>query len=175
MCIDLIVDDMSYHNTFILKEPCCSDKSSKPQSQVPAAASAQTNNAGTVWNFPFNWLCKSYGDKGIKTWWKQALGGNGICLICHREEPKHVPKDCGLLKALNLKLVNLAPAASSLALPPSSSTPVAASPSPGGRMAFFCHSPTYGSAGSGMAPSGLTAASAITSETTDDLDSDDNF
>jgi hypothetical protein len=68
--IDLIVDDVNHHDTFILKEPRCGDKSSEPLSRVPAAASGHTNNADTVWNSPFDWLCKSYGDKGIKTWWK---------------------------------------------------------------------------------------------------------
>jgi hypothetical protein len=97
--IDFIVDDTNHYDTFILKEPRHGYKSSIPSSRVPAAASAHTDNAGTVWNSPFNWLCKSYGDKRIKTQWKQALGGNGICPICHQEEPKHVPKDCGLLKA----------------------------------------------------------------------------
>jgi hypothetical protein len=173
--IDLIVDEVNHHDTFILKEPHHRDKSSKPPSRVLAAASAHTDNAGTAWNPPFDWLCESYGDKGIKTQWNRALGGNVICPICHWEEPKHVPKDCGLLKALHLKLINVAPAARSPALPPQSLTPATASPFPGGGVASSTTPPASGSTGSGTAPSGLTVVLAVTSEVPDDFESDDNF
>jgi hypothetical protein len=125
--------------------------------------------------FPFDWLCKSYGDKGIKTWWKQAFGGNSICPIFHQEEPKHVPKDCHLLKALKLKLVNVAPAARSLAPPPQSVTPAPASPSPRGCVASSTTPTAIDATGSRMAPSGLTAALAVTLEAVDNFDSDNDF
>jgi hypothetical protein len=110
--IDMIINDVTYHDDFILKKPHCADKSPKPPSPVPTAAAAHMDNAGTVWSSPFDWLSKSYGDKGICTRWKKALGGNGTCPMCHREEPKHVSKDCPLLKSLNLKLIQVAPATS---------------------------------------------------------------
>jgi hypothetical protein len=105
--IEMIVVDVTYHNEFILKEPCCQDKSSKTSSWIPAASAAHTDNSGTVWSSRFDWLSKGYGEKGIRTCWKKALGGSGICLICHQETPKHVPKDCALL-TLNLKLIHVA-------------------------------------------------------------------
>jgi hypothetical protein len=98
----MIIADVTYHDEFILKEPCRHDKSSKILSWIPAASAAHTDNAGTVWSSPFNWLSKGCGEKGIHTCWKKALGGSGICPICHQETPKHVPKDCMLLKFLNL-------------------------------------------------------------------------
>jgi hypothetical protein len=52
--INLIVDEVNHHDTFIIKEPRHGDKSSKTLSRVLAAASAHTDNAGTVWNSPFN-------------------------------------------------------------------------------------------------------------------------
>ncbi len=81
--IEMILADVAYHDEFILKEPRSKEKFSKPPSQIPAASVAHTDNAGTVWSSPFDWLCKSYGDKGICTCWKKALGGTGICPICH--------------------------------------------------------------------------------------------
>ncbi len=80
MLIEMIITDVTYHNEFILKEPCCPEKSSKPPSWIPAASAAHTDNDGTMWSSPFNWLCKGYGDKGIRTLWKKVLGGNSICL-----------------------------------------------------------------------------------------------
>ncbi len=103
------------------------------------------------------------------------MGSNGICLIHHQEEPKHVPKDCGLPKALNLKFVNVAPAAPSLAPPPLSSTLIAASPSPGGCMVSSATPPTSGLAGSGTALFGLNGVVAITLNAVDDFDSDDDY
>jgi hypothetical protein len=103
------------------------------------------------------------------------MEGNGICPVCHREEPKHVPKDCRLLKALYLKLVNVAPAAHSPAQPPQSLILAPASPSPGGRVASSATPTASGSTGSAMAPSGLTAALAVTLEAADNFDSDNDF
>jgi hypothetical protein len=65
--IEMIVADVTYHDMFILNEPRSKGKSSKPPSQIPAASAAHTDNAGTVWSSPSDWLCKSYGDIGIRT------------------------------------------------------------------------------------------------------------
>jgi hypothetical protein len=130
--IDMNVANVTYHNKFILKEPRCHDKSSKTPSRIPAASAAQTDNAGTVWNSPFDWLSKGYGKKGIRTCWMKVLGGSGICPICHQDTPKHVPKDCTLLKSLNLKLIHVAPVASPPAPAPVAPAPAAAIPSLGG-------------------------------------------
>jgi hypothetical protein len=170
--IDMIIADVTYHDGFILKEPHWNDKSPKPIFRVPTAAAAHTDNAGTVWSSPFDWLSKSYGDKGICTRWKKALGGNGICPMCHREDPKHVPKEGPLLKLLNLKLIHVAPAASPPAPAPAVSAPAAAFPSPKRRVATANLPPLGGSSGSASAPSGLTAC---TLEFPEEFDSDDNF
>jgi hypothetical protein len=69
----MIAANITYHDRFILKEPRQNDKSPKPVSRVPVAATAHTDNAGTVWSSPFDWLSKSYGDKDICTHWKKAL------------------------------------------------------------------------------------------------------
>jgi hypothetical protein len=130
--IEMINADVTYHNKFILKEPCRQDKSSKTLSQIPAASAAHTDNACSVWSSPFDWLSKGYGEKGIRTCWKKALGGSGICPICHQETPKHVLKYCVLLKTSNLKLIHFAPLASPLAPAPAASAPLEATPSPGG-------------------------------------------
>ncbi len=71
MSIEMIVVDITYHDNFILKEPHCQEKSSKPPFQIPAVSAAHTDNAGTVLSSPFDWLCKGYGDKGICTCWKR--------------------------------------------------------------------------------------------------------
>jgi hypothetical protein len=170
--IEMIVADVTYHDKFILKEPCRQDKSSKTLSRIPAAYAAHTDNAGTVWSSPFDWLSKGYGEKGIRTRWKKALGGSGICPICHQETPKHVPKDCTLLKSLNLKLIHVAPMASPPAPTPAASAPAVATPSPGGRMATVDLPSSGGSIGNATAPSGLTAHGLDVME---DFDSDDNF
>jgi hypothetical protein len=52
--IDMIVNDVTYHNKFILKKPCCANKSPMPPSRVPTAAAAHMDNAGTVWSSPFD-------------------------------------------------------------------------------------------------------------------------
>jgi hypothetical protein len=96
------------------------------------ASAAQTDNTGTVSNSPFDWLSKGYGKKGIHTSWKRALNEGVICPICHQDTPKHVPKDCALLKSLKLKLIHVAPVASPPAPAPLAPTLAAATPSPGG-------------------------------------------
>jgi hypothetical protein len=84
MSIEMIVADVTYHDEFILKEPCRQqEKSSKTPSWIPAASAAHTDNSGTVWSSPFDWPSKDYGGKGIHTHWKKALVGSGICPICH--------------------------------------------------------------------------------------------
>jgi hypothetical protein len=132
--IDMIVDDVTYHDRFtLLQEPRRTpDKPGKPPPQVPAAAAAHMDTTGAVWSSLFDWLAQKYGEKGIRNRWKKALSGNGICPICHREELKHVPKDCPLLKSLNLKLIKVSPSASPPAPPPGAAAPAAASPSPEG-------------------------------------------
>jgi hypothetical protein len=100
------------------------------------------------------------------------MSGNGTCPMCHREQPKHVLKDCPLLKLLNLKLIHVAPAASKPTPAPVASTPAAASPSPGGHVATADLPPLSGSTGSANAPSGLTACTLDISE---DFNPDDNF
>jgi hypothetical protein len=172
MSIEMIVADVTYHNEFILKEPCRQEKSSKPLSRIPVASTAHTDNAGTVWSSPFDWLCKGYGEKGIHTCSKKALDGTGIYPICHWETPKHVPKDCVLLKSLNLKLIHVAPVASPPAPAPAAFTPTGATPSPGGRVATADVPPLGGATGSATAPSGLTAR---TLDVLEDFDLDDNF
>ncbi len=170
--IEMIVADVTYHDEFILKEPRCQDKSSKTPSKIPVVSAAHTDNAGTVWSSPFDWLSKGYGDKGMLTCWKKALGGSSICPICHQETPKHVPKDCALLKSLNLKLIHVAPVASPPAPASAAPTSAAATPSPGGRVATAVLSPSGGLTGSATASSGLTAHAL---DVLEDFDSDDDF
>jgi hypothetical protein len=104
---------------------------------------APTDNAGTVWNSPFDWLGKVYGKKGIRACWKKALDGGGICPSCHQENPKHVPKDCTLLKSLNLKLIYVAPVVSPPAPAPAAPAPAVTTPFPGGAWLLqnFLHRP----------------------------------
>jgi hypothetical protein len=99
---------------------------------------------------------------------EEALGGNGICPICHRDNPTHDLKDCALLKSLHLKLIHVAPVASPPAPAPASSAPAGATPSPGGRVATALG----GSTGSATAPSGLMAC---TLNVLEEFDLDDDF
>jgi hypothetical protein len=57
--IEMIIANVTYHNEFILKEPCCQDKSSKTQSRIPVASAAHTDNAGTVWGSPVRVMVKN--------------------------------------------------------------------------------------------------------------------
>jgi hypothetical protein len=64
--IDSIVDDGTYHDGFTVHER----KGAKPSTSapcVPAAASANTDQKGNVWQMPFEWLSKSFSKKSIKT------------------------------------------------------------------------------------------------------------
>jgi hypothetical protein len=91
--------------------------------------------------------------------------------MCHREEPKHVLKDFPLLKLLNLKLIHVPPAVSKPTPDPAASAPVAAPPSPGGRVATADLLPLSGSTGIANAPSGLMACLL---DVLADFNSDDN-
>ena len=148
--IDSVVADVKYHDEFQLV-----DSKSKSSRRVgPGASAVATDKSGKEWSNPFEWL-SSFPVKSIKTRWDRAIAGTGICPICHRaEKPWHMPANCPLLKDLNLKLVN-GPPASTAPKPAGTPTPAptAASPTPGGRVAF-----TDASAPVGGAPSGLTAA-----------------
>jgi hypothetical protein len=67
---------------------------------VPAAASANTNRQGKVWQAPFDWLA-TYGEKGIETQKTRALASAGICPIYHKaDKPWQVTMACPLLKEL---------------------------------------------------------------------------
>jgi hypothetical protein len=171
--IDMIVDDVMYHDGLTLQEPRRTpNKPGKPPPRVPAASAAHTDTTGAVCSSPFDWLAQKYSEKGIRNCRKKALSGNGIRPICHHEEPKHVPKDCPLLKSLNLKLIKVSPSASPPAPAPGAAASAAASPSPGGCNASTAPPPLGGSTGSATAPSGLTA---WMSDVLEDFDSDEEF
>ncbi len=171
--IDMIVDDVTYHDGSTLQEPRRTpNKPGKPPPRVPAAAAAHRDTTGAVWSSPFDWLAQKYGEKEIRNRWKKALNGNGICPICHCEEPKHVSKDCPLLKSLNLKLIKVSPSPSPPAPAPGATAPAAATPSPGGCNASTAPPPWGGSPGSATAPSGFMARMSDVSE---DFDSDEEF
>jgi hypothetical protein len=64
--VDSIVEDIGYHDGFTVHER----KGAKPPTsapRLPAAASANTDQKGTVWQTPFEWLSKSFSKKAIKT------------------------------------------------------------------------------------------------------------
>ncbi len=170
--IDLVVEDVTYHDSFTVINNKKDKKNPGPVGGIPAAASANVDCQETVWNSPFDWLIK-YGHRSIKTQWTRALAGTGICLICHRDKkPWHIPANCPLLKELNIKLVNgppsLAPPAKCGSPAPAAPTPA---PSPGGRAAATDGSASTGTSGSGTAPSGMTAALDFVVE----YESDGNF
>jgi hypothetical protein len=157
--IDSVVEDVTYHDSFTVVDNKKDKKNPGPAGHIPAAASANVDCQGTVWNSPFDWLVK-YGHRGIKTQWTRVLAGMGICPICYRDEkPWHVPANCPLLKELNLKLVDSPP---SLAPPAQGGSPTPAAPSPapspGGRAAATDSSASTGTSGYGTAPSGTTTA-----------------
>jgi hypothetical protein len=173
--IDSIVDDIVYHDGFIVHER----KGAKPSSsapRVPAAASANTDWKGTVWQTPFKWLSKAMSKKAIRTRWTHALAGTGICPICHCEDkPWHFPTKCPLLKDLNLQLevVPLGPAAQPAAQQHDAATP--APPSHGGRASGTDESVAGGSSVSGNVPSGLMALASTHLPRVQEYDSDDDF
>jgi hypothetical protein len=105
--INLIVDDIVYHKGFTVHEQKPAKSPSPASSSAPrgpAAASANTDQIGTVWQTPLEWLSKAVSKKAIKTRWMRSLAGTGICPICHCEDkPWHVSTKCPLLKELNLQ------------------------------------------------------------------------
>jgi hypothetical protein len=103
--IDSIVSDVAYQDGFKLVDSKKGKPGVGPSPCVPAAATANTDRQGQVWQSPFKRLTK-YGLKGIKGCWTRTMAGTGICPICHRDEqPYHVPTKCPLLTKLNLKLI----------------------------------------------------------------------
>jgi hypothetical protein len=157
--IDLVVEDIKYHDSFTVVDNKKDKKNPGPAGCILAAASVNVNRWGTVWNSPFDCLVK-YGHRGIKTQWTHVLTGTGICPICHCDKkPWHIPPNCPLLKELNLKLVNgppsLAPPAQGGSPAPAAPTPA---PSPGGHAAATDGSTSTSTSGSGTASSRMTAA-----------------
>jgi hypothetical protein len=105
--IDSILSDVTFHDSFILVETKKgkSGGSSGLAPRVPAAAAANADCQGNVWQSPFEWLAK-YGIKGIKGHWMRAMAGTGVCPISHCDEkPFHVPTQCPLSPKLGLKLI----------------------------------------------------------------------
>ncbi len=142
----------------------------KSPTHVLAAATANTDKDGKVWQSPFEWLNQAYGEKGIKTHWTRALAGNSICPVCHKLVTPHLSPACPLLKELNLKLVHGPALSSKATLAPA---PAAAAPTPSStpRGNPVGAQLTSGSAtlGSTPAPSGLMALVAL------DYDLDNSF
>jgi hypothetical protein len=64
--IDSVVEDVTYHDSFTVVDNKKEKKHPPPAGRIPAAASADTDPKGTVYNSPFDWLMK-WGHKGIKT------------------------------------------------------------------------------------------------------------
>ena len=152
--IESVIADVTYHDGFQLVDP----NKKTPKKGGPGASTVAIDEAGKEWSNPFEWM-SSMNIKTMKTRWDRAIAGMGICPICHRAEmPWHVPANCPLLKDLNLKLVNgppsmLAPAPAVSPAPAPAASPPAASP--GGRVALVDSAVPVGS---GVTPSGLTAA-----------------
>jgi hypothetical protein len=148
--INPVVEDIAYHDSFTVHERKGSGKPATSTPCIPAAASVNTDQKGTVWQNPFEWISTSYSKKAIKTRWTHTIAGTGICSICHcADKPWHVPCLCLLLKELNLKLG---------VLPPGSPAP-APGPSPTSCMVTADESVPGSSlvSGSAPAPSGLMA------------------
>jgi hypothetical protein len=172
--INLVIEDVQFHDSFTLHNP---KNKSKSPTWVPAAAAANTDRKGNVWQTPFEWL-ENYGKKVIKTHWTRALASSGVCPICHKvNNPWHVPAVCPLLKDLNLKLIRGPPQAGS---PAPAGTPaplpsLAPSPSPGICAAMTDSALAPGLAGSAVAPLGLTAMVLPAPPPSDDFDTDNEF
>ncbi len=64
--IDLVVEDVTFHDSFTVVNNKKDKKNPGPAGRIPAAASANIDRQGTVWNSPFDW-CVKYGHRGIKT------------------------------------------------------------------------------------------------------------
>jgi hypothetical protein len=174
--INLFVEDIAYHDSFTVHE-CKGAKPPGPNLCVPAAATANTDQKGTIWQKPFKWLSKPYGRNGIKLCWTRAIAGMGICPICHcKDKPWHVPTKCPLLVELTLKLEIGSPQSLPAPAPPASPAPaLGPSQSPGGRVATADALLTGSSLGSIAAPSGLTAATSRNLPAVDEYDSDKDF
>jgi hypothetical protein len=176
--IDSIVSDVTFHDGFTLVESKKgkSGGSSGFTPRSPAAASANTDRQGNVWQTPFEWLAK-YQVKGIKQRWSRAMAGNGVCPVCHRDEkPLHVPTQCPLLKDLGLKLITC-PASTPGKAPPipaamaSSTTPATSVPPLSG----VAMSAVPGSSGSVAPPAALVASVIPAVAPVDKYDTDDDF
>ncbi len=64
--INLVVEDVTYHGFFTVVNNKKDKKNPGPVGCILAAASANVDCQGTVWNSPFDWLVK-YGHRGTKT------------------------------------------------------------------------------------------------------------
>jgi hypothetical protein len=56
--IDLVVDDITYHDSFTIHECKSSAKPPVPHAAA-AAAGANSDQKGMVWRMPFEWLSKT--------------------------------------------------------------------------------------------------------------------
>ncbi len=175
--LNSIVADMTYHNGFTVIDHTKKKSASGPGPRMPAAALANTNSdcRGKVWQTPFEWLTH-YGIKGIKGRWTHAMAGTGKCLICHCDElPRHVPTQCPMLAALNLKLIICLPAGGAPSSAPGPLPSPAPAPTLKGWAAAANASSVSGSLGSSSAPSGMTVAVAPAGPPTGNFDSNKGF
>ncbi len=76
--IDLVVEDIAYHDSFTVHECKGEGKPATSTPCIPVAASANTDQKGTVWQNPFEWISTSYSKKAIKTCWMHMIAGTGI-------------------------------------------------------------------------------------------------
>jgi hypothetical protein len=181
MTVDSIIFNVVFQDGFKLVDSKKGKRgagASNPNQRMPAAATANTDRQGQVWQSPFEWLSK-YGLKGIKGHWTRAMAGMGIFPICHRDEkPFHVPTQCPLLTELNLKLIVCQPARPSPAPAAPAGNPgvtPSTAPTPGGHVASANDCSVSGSAGSVMAPSGLTAMVAPIMDNEGEYDTDEDY
>jgi hypothetical protein len=64
--VDSVVKDVQYLDSFTLHNY---KHKSKSPTRILAAATANTDKEGKVWQSPFAWLNQAYGKKGIRTCW----------------------------------------------------------------------------------------------------------
>jgi hypothetical protein len=179
--INSILLDVSFHNSFTLVEAKKGKAggSSNLAQRVLAAAAANADCQGNVWQSLFEWLTK-YGLKGIKGRWMRAMAGTGICPVCHCDEkPFHIPTQCPLLSELGLKLITcqpVKPSTATTAPAPAPAVPFPAPiPAPNGQAAAAADL-TPLTSGSRTAPSGLVASVAQLGDMAPvDYDTDDDF